>query len=220
MPEASLIPLFERCAFAGYDRQTWMVELHGDDAWAVDLDEGVITFGRKTTYRVQLLGSESDATDSWMWAWANDSAELADPLLESARSLREMGESFKVPGLTTPSFRFNELEGHEVAIIGMVMLSEPAYFRAPYDDGAEYLLIHDAAFPAPTQPLTERIERVILETLATWELDDHRLGIEGWLKGLGVPMHAQSTAIHVECGDATIVIGFDDRRRVTGVTTS
>lgn len=69
---------------------------------SVDVPDGRVDFGRGRTYPIQIVGSESAADGSWLWAWANPSPNLRDELLQSARRLREAGDEAAVRELRTP----------------------------------------------------------------------------------------------------------------------
>src|SRR4051812_5614895 len=62
--------------------------------WGLDLDTGLLTFtstrgGRELArYPVQLIGSSSESSNTWLWAWANVESDLPPALLRGIEGVR------------------------------------------------------------------------------------------------------------------------------------
>ncbi|WP_312687512.1 DUF6882 domain-containing protein [Kosakonia sp.] len=82
------------------------VEMWGIDtaSWAVDLDEGTITFTseekqRVATAPVQVIGTYNTDDGTWLWGW--DHPSVSEPLAAFARRVRDFGEQYGKAELTT-----------------------------------------------------------------------------------------------------------------------
>ncbi|POP44035.1 hypothetical protein CHU32_15365 [Superficieibacter electus] len=82
------------------------VEMWGIDtaSWAVDLDEGIITFtsdekGMVITAPVQVIGTYNTDDGTWLWGW--DHPSVSESLGEFARRVRDFGEQYGREKLTT-----------------------------------------------------------------------------------------------------------------------
>ena len=140
--------LFCEHAARSLEKQTVLSGLLDDsDDWAADLDAGTITLGRHT-WRCQLLGSESEVDDTWLWGWANNAGYSPD-VLDAANQLRALGEQRNIPELTDRKLRIDVANGHQLAMVAAGVCGANAYYRGPYDGGAAFLLIQDPAFPPP-----------------------------------------------------------------------
>lgn len=53
------------------DKQLHLNDLVGEADWLVNQDAGTITFGGEKVCPAQVLGTQSDASGTWQWAWAN-----------------------------------------------------------------------------------------------------------------------------------------------------
>jgi len=97
---SKLSDLFDRHAAASWDKQQALAALVGKHSWQLDSENGVITFNERLKFPVQILGTESDVSNSWLWAWANKVSPLPATLLASANELRALGEREGIAELT------------------------------------------------------------------------------------------------------------------------
>ncbi len=74
-----LSPLFDDHAALSFDRQLALARAVGKQDWRCDLESGVPSFGPGRCWPVQILGTESEASRTWLWAWANPSADVPAP---------------------------------------------------------------------------------------------------------------------------------------------
>lgn len=171
------------------------------DDWQVDLVDGILDFGSKQV-KIQLLGSHSYESDTWLWAWGNSG--YADPrydqVLSAARWLRdESPHREQAWQLRTRLFPVGEqLSQGGVACwplhyAAFTWLGARAIYSADYGQGRFFVTIHDEALPRPQadpvtlpQLVTDAVEasgldaRTLLESYAAW----HRLSMHATDQGL------------------------------------
>lgn len=174
--------LLHRCAAPAWDKQMFLGDLIKDEPrWDSDLSKGVLIFGSQT-FRVQVLGSESEVSGTWLWGWANSKSNLPPSSFMAANQLRAYGEQYGIAELTTAYHdRSNTLNGHTLSMIASMVCAGNAYYRAPYEGGAVFLLIRDPAFPPQNYDPITRIPLYFPQVLQAAGLRDHRLALYSYL---------------------------------------
>ena len=147
-------------AASSFAKQLHLAELVEGLDWHLDLATGILSFGDRYAWHVQLLGTEAEETQTWLWAWANDASNLPPSLLQAALHLKTFGEEQEVPELATSMFPLDGIDGHFLAMIANGICRADAYYRCPYDGGAAFLLIQDENFPKNYEPPLQRIASV------------------------------------------------------------
>lgn len=112
-----------------------------DRDWNVDFSSGMIRFG-EDEYPIQFLGTESDASHTWLWAHVNPGdfpeAVLADGIRFYEQCLTEGMEELR--GLELPLSPL--VNGHNIASMAASTKEGGAcYYRCPYENGAAYVLV-------------------------------------------------------------------------------
>src|SRR2546422_10298524 len=138
---SKLKDLFERHAAAAWDKQQALSALIGEHSWGLDTQNGVITFNKRLNFPAQVLGTESDVSNSWLWAWANKASSLPKKLLASARELRAIGEKESIVELTQPQISRDNVDGPYLSLLASGLCKADCYYRGPYDNGAVFVLI-------------------------------------------------------------------------------
>ena len=124
--------------------------------WDYDLDTGTLTFSDGGTPKViadiQVVGTTSNASRTWMWAWANTSLPLG--VTQRARDVRQFGLAEGLTQLTEPQLVDDEYLGWEMtAVMARITDAKGAY---RYDNGFMYVVYTDinAAYPRVAAPPT------------------------------------------------------------------
>jgi len=98
-----------------------------------DDERGEIIFSDQGTPKViaeyQNVGSVSTITNTWLWAWANESIPAHTKNL--VRNVRSYGETHALERLTTAKWNADEVDGWEMTAITAKLLSAKGYYRAP-----------------------------------------------------------------------------------------
>lgn len=198
------------------DRQCFMASLIGLIDWHFDLITGLLSFGNKYHWHTQLLGTESEESGTWLWAWANSQSHIPDHLLEACRTLKAYGEQHGIPELTTPQLPLDQIDGHRIALLASGICEANAYYRCPYDGGALFVLIKDKNFPRCTEPPLQRLISVFPQAISTLEIPDHRLALTDYLDHHGIGYEQDAVKVVVkEDGEPVLIATFDDLKRLT-----
>lgn len=106
--------------------------------WNVDFSEGSIRFG-KQPYPIQFIGSESTASNTWLWGWENING-FSDEILRTAEHTKEIGEHWKLEPLITKEFTLDEaFNGHTISIVTCGLADGLCYYRGPHAGGAIFV---------------------------------------------------------------------------------
>jgi hypothetical protein len=105
----------------------------GQAAWSVDQDKGTITFtspkGIRATAPVQFIGTYNTLDNTWLWAWANSSLEVA--LTEHARKVQGYGLEKGYDILTTAKLACPEEQCWELAALACMLAKGQGAYRGP-----------------------------------------------------------------------------------------
>lgn len=203
--EAYRLLLSEHFGIA-YEQQLALDEHIGDRDWRVDLTAATIQFGTDLVHDIELLGSESDVTSTWLWSWANQHIALAEPLIVTARATAELGVSRGIRWLSQRSFSLQRATGMELAMLASgASPGIGGFYRGPYDGGAAFLLLTDA--PPLGTPRIERIERV-LHDLLKYDLD-HRTLVTRYLAARGFTIDQDEAEVRAAHPRGQLTARFD-----------
>jgi hypothetical protein len=103
-------------------------------------DEGVA----KVVADIAFVGSVSTKSDTWLWAWAN---ETVDPgLCDALLPIRQFGEAHGFPHLTTAKWHAHEADGWEMTAIAAFLLQAKGAYRSPSDNGFTFMIMTAVAW--------------------------------------------------------------------------
>lgn len=114
---------------ASLDKQVYFSDLIGNPDWHLDIASGLITYGTMSPWHAQLLGTESEASGTWLWAWANTESNIPAHLLTASLALKAYGEQHGIPELATPEVPLDQVEGHTLALLASGICEANAYYR-------------------------------------------------------------------------------------------
>ncbi len=117
------------------------------ETWHVDLKSGELVFSNSgvpaVIANVELVGSVSNRSKTWLWSWANFSSR--ESLCQRIKAVREYGESKGFPCLIIPQWRAEEIDGWKMSGVAAHVLDAPGVYRAPVAieqwTGSSFLLI-------------------------------------------------------------------------------
>jgi hypothetical protein len=201
------------------DRQHFLIDLIGNYAWQTDIGSGQLSFGSQHRWQIQLLATESDASDTWLWAWANTASNIPDHLLHASLALKAYGVQHGIPELTQPELLLDQIDGHTLALLASGICDADAYYRCPYDGGALYVLIMDDDFPECPDPPLQRVATVFPQAIAALDIPDHEEALCGYLDDYDLEHEHTGNQIIVrsESGEPVLTATFDEQKRLTGL---
>ncbi|MCL2174530.1 MAG: hypothetical protein FWB73_00655 [Treponema sp.] len=119
------------------NRQKKLLELYGlqnyKDFWYSQTTE---TLQFKTDGKVEIefeviqIGSWSSISDSWMWAWANDS--VTEKTKQKSAKIKELAEITGYDIFSLEAFEAKESIAHQLTAISANYLNAIGYYIAPF----------------------------------------------------------------------------------------
>ncbi len=178
----SITEYLEQFALRSLEKQDKLALLLGDYAYDLDLDTGKIRFNDGLEISFQVLGTESDNTLIWLWAWAEEQTEeLPADLHLASRELRDWGSRKGVREFTLPSVDLHKADGHVLSMIASELCNASCYFRDAYEGGSAYLLFFDKRIDAQPSFDLSRLSRRFLDLISRYELN-HRKTLLSYLR--------------------------------------
>lgn len=211
--------LFARHLLSSFLKQFHLSDLIGESAWRFDVPTGTLSFGDDIHWHAEILGTESEETQTWLWAWANTGSNLPAALVQASLEMKKLGEQHQIPELTEPQSALTEdVNGHVLSMIANGVCDADAYYRGPYDGGAVFLLIKDAKFPQPQESPLSRLATVFPQAISTFSIADHRLALTSYLDGAGIAHVNEGNVVIVKEGKETILTAtFDKQNRLANL---
>jgi hypothetical protein len=161
---------------------------------------------------VQLIGSESRAEKTWLWAWANTESDLPPNLLRGIDRVREAAARenlslFLEPAeIPVPRERF----GAELAIICAGAMGAFTYYACGHSGGVLYAAVESP--PQGFQPATGAQARQQTIQMGISLLGfDHRAAVVAYL---GPPSAEEGDLLTWNMGDEWLRIRFDAEGRI------
>ncbi|MBI2898769.1 MAG: hypothetical protein HYY17_01150 [Planctomycetes bacterium] len=183
----------------------------------MDLEKGVLALvsrdGPRRQMTVQLLGSESEESNTWLWAWANDCVSVPERVRSLAIAIRQWGEKHQVDALVRPHLALGRFGGRHIAAAATVLSKGDGYYRAPYEGGAAYVVVQAPELRSPSVP-SVRIPRIFVETLSKDPIADPRRALAGYLRSFGWDVRSSPERIEALAnGESVFTASLDAQGR-------
>ena len=210
----SVISYFETFALAALEKQDGLIRRLGEHIANLDLDTGMARFNAESAFPFQLLGTESDNSLTWLWAWADEQPEVSEELLRSARELKAWGAREGVTEFTVPSLDLNRADGTMLSLIASGVSSASGYYRDYYDGGTLFILLFGA--DGDSRPEFDRagLIRAMRDLVSRYDFV-HRKALLSYFKMKSLPFSDSGDAVNAElAGGDRLVALFDDAGQV------
>lgn len=211
-----LLDHFERSALLALEKQDKLAAVAGEHFFEFDPDSGKARLGSGLECSAQVLGTQSDNTLTWLWAWAEEQAEVPEALIASALELREWGDRQGVPEFTEPQVDLDRADGTMIAMIAVDVVRASCFYREAYDGGALYLLLTADAIDRQAPLSAQRIAGYLKDLAAEHEINP-RAALLSYLRAKGIPFTEEGAV--VEClltNGEEFRMEFDEQGRLLG----
>ena len=176
--------LIERFGGYSFDKQLDLSEIIGSNNWNVDMTKGEISFGADLVFPIQVLGTFSHSSQTWLWAWANTQSGLSEKITTQARELKKYGEDNQIDLLKNSEFDANNDDLHLVGLIASGMFDASGYYIADYGQGAMVVTIKSDKVDKLRKHDHHRILTVFPQLISQFEMN-HRTALSNYLAAKG-----------------------------------
>lgn len=220
-PEDNLIyrteqELIERFGGIAFDKQYDFATVIGNNNWNIDMSKEEISFGPNLDFPIQVLGTFSHSSETWLWAWANKKSGLSEHIMQQALQLKKYGEDQGIDLLSSSSFDFSKDELHRIGLIASGMFNASAYYIADYGQGAMLVTIKSDLIDRQRQDDHLRILSVFPQLISQFEMD-HRIALQRYLEEKGYKISEQGARLTATKRGGTITADFDEFSRLSNL---
>lgn len=202
-----------------FTRQIQFGQSIGDRNFNINIKQGVVTFGEDLQYPIQLLGTEADGNNSWLWAWANEGSNFPANILQSCNALCNFGNQHSINEFTERSFSIDVADGHSLSLAASGLNDNCCYYRAPYSGGALFFLVLNV--PNEVFQLVEAAQAIEVITEVISHIDvEHQIMCESFLNSQGFTVELSKDKMNAIRGNDTIKITFDSQQRIAEIVGS
>lgn len=206
-----------------WDKQKALGELiHGSGRWDFDMRSGTLKFANSYTFKIQLVGTESTISNTWLWSWANAGSEIPLNMLHASLVARDFGEKNDVKELITPKIPLsNEVNGGTLLMVVCGLYSGNAFYRGPHETGALLMLIKDPNFPQMEMHPIRRIVEIFPLMLTYVPITDQRTALYHYVQSYGITPQADGEAMTAQHNDGlSLRATFDHKDRLINLKIS
>lgn len=206
--------LLERFGGNAFDKQIDLGEVIGDNNWNVDMTNEEISFGANLVFPIQVLGTFSHSSETWLWAWANSKSGLSDNITQQAQQLKKYGEENKIDLLRNSQFDATKNDLHLIGLIASGMFNSSGYYIADYGQGSMVVTIKSHRVDKIQKDNHLRILTVFPQLISQFDMN-HYFALKNYLIYKGYSISKKGTNITATKNGNTITAEFDEQSRLT-----
>ncbi len=198
----NLISYFEKYALVSSEKQDKFAAIAGEHAMELELDSGIIRLSGDIRFPFQVLGTESDNSLTWLWAWAEEQTEVPAELMRSSLEMQAWGEKEGIPECTRPSVDLNTADGHFFSLIASEICGASCYYQDAYEGGGLFLLLFSQTIDQQPGFTIAGLTRQFSSLIALYDFN-HRNAFRSYLsmKKLVFTEHSSFIVSELESGE-------------------
>lgn len=192
--------LITRYGLIGLHKQHHFGEIIKDLDWQIDLEEGLIYFGEEAKFNIEVIGSESYVTNTWLWGWANKYSELPEKSLKLVNRVKEFGIKNNIKELYEESFEINnDLNGFNLSLVSMGIVNSNAIYSCEIGegDGKAFFFIKDNKISPLNKNDYPIIFKNLMESIGVFRLKNPYQEYSNYFDDLKLPTIKEGRKISV-----------------------
>lgn len=205
--------LIERFGGNSFDKQIDLEEVIGNNNWNVDMNIGEISFGENLVFPIQVLGTFSHSSETWLWAWANTKSGLSESITKDAQQLKKYGEETEIDLLKNSEFDATENDLHIIGLIASGICNASGYYIANYGQGSMIVCIHSDKINKVNKNDLHRILTVFPQLISQYEIN-HNYALTNYLMVKGYEISENGNKLTATKNRQTITAKFDELSRL------
>ena len=205
----------EKFGASALEKQRNLYDVTGGLSWNVDMDKEEITFGDDLTFPMQVLGSFSHSSETWLWIWENKAGGYAESVMKQALLLKQYGEENNIDLLTVGKFDAVENDLHLIGMIAVEMFNGSGYYLGNYGQGTMVVTIKSDIIDKVESEELARISTVFPELISTFEIQNHKNAFTNYLTQKGYQLTLNGNEIKAEKNENVINAVFNENNLLT-----
>ncbi|KIA97233.1 hypothetical protein OA93_14960 [Flavobacterium sp. KMS] len=205
--------LIERYGGIVFDKQLDFGDLIGNNNWNINIANGEISFGTNLVFPIQVLGTISHSSQTWLWAWANTKSGLTDKVIQQALELKKYGEDNEINILKNDTFDFSKEDLHLIGTIASGIHNSSAYYICDYGQGAMIVTIKSDQIDKNRKDNHFRIMTVFPQLISQFDMN-HNLALTNYLTDKGYNISENGVKLTATKNGDTVTAEFDDQSRL------
>lgn len=216
LPAKSKEELLQQFGAIGLEKQSYVPEVIGNNQWNVDMGQGTISFGANLHVPIQVLGTISHSSQTWLWAWANDKSGIPAELLVQANELKKYGEENGIEFLEKAQFGADINDLHMIGCIASGMFGSNSYYIADYGKGAMLALLKAKEFETVQKHEHLRILTTFPQFISTFDCN-HKKALINYLTLKGYTLAIGENEVSAQKANNSIAATFDNLDRLVNI---
>lgn len=208
--------LLERYGGIAFDKQMDFGEVIGDNNWNVDIGQGIISFGENLTFPMEILGTFSHSSQTWLWAWANTQSNLPENIIRHSLQLKKYGEENGIDLLSTDTFDFSAEELHLIGMTASGMFDTSGYYIADYGQGAMVVTVKSDIIDKAQTKDHLRIFTAFPQLISQFDMN-HKNAFKNYLALKGYQVTEKENSVEGTQNGNSVTGEFDDLSRLTNL---
>lgn len=205
--------LIERYGGYGLDKQLDLGEIIGDNDWQINIPKGEIYFGTNLIFPIQVLGTFSHSSETWLWAWANTQSGLSESLIQEALRLKKYGEENEIDLLRNSKFEASTDDLHLIGLIASGMFNSSGYYITNFGKGSMVSTIKSEKVDKIRKDNHHRILTVFPQLISQFELN-HNFALKHYLTAKDYNISENGNKLIATKNEDTITAEFDEQSRL------
>ncbi|WP_338838799.1 DUF6882 domain-containing protein [Flavobacterium ginsenosidimutans] len=207
----------EKFGALALEKQRNLYNVTGGLSWNVNMDAEEITFGDDLTFPMQVLGSFSHSSETWLWLWDNKAGGYAESVMQQALSLKKYGEENNIDLLSVGKFDAVPNDLHLIGMIATTMFNLSGYYLGNYGQGTMVVTLKDDSIDNTESEEFSRILTVFPELISTFEIQNHKNAFTNYLSKKGFELSLNGNEIKAEKNGNVINAVFNDNNLLTSL---
>lgn len=205
----------EKFGAIALEKQRNLFAVTGGLSWNVDMNKEEITFGDDLTFPMQVLGSFSHSSETWLWIWKNEAGGYSESIMKQALLLQQYGEENNIDLLTVGKFDAVQNDLHLIGMMAVEMFKASGYYLGNYGQGTMVVTIKSDAIDKTESEEFSRILTVFPELISTFEIKNHKNAFTNYLSKKGYKLTSNRNEIKAEKNENIINAIFNDDNLLT-----
>jgi hypothetical protein len=190
----------------GIDKQFILSKKLIEDDWSYLPDEGILKFENNMKYKVQVLGTQSNVSKTWLWSWANDDFQANKESLNAVKKIKEYGEKNNIDILTEEEIEISDdLNDFLIAVVSSGIYDSKGFYIGKLELGSIVFLIDDEKVKMETETEVGKRLSTVLMNLISYLKRDHNKAFESYLNFLKVKYIKEDNKIIIKHDEQILV---------------